>query len=289
MEEGTSPVAQVDQFSGYADFFISWAVAQIPSLATAFLVLVAGWVLSGWAARASNRTLDRYTHVDETVKPFIVTLVRYSILIITFVAVLGEFGVETTSILAVLGAAGLAIGLALQGTLSNVAAGLMLLWLRPFRQGDYIEAGNVNGTVVAIGIFTTELKTLDGIYVVAPNSILWNATLKNFSRYNTRRLDLDIGIGYDSAMDTAREILLGLAERDERVLEDPAPQVMVVSLGDSAVIMRLRCWTNTSDYFPTLVDLTEQSKTGLVGSGIDIPYPQRQIRGLEPSAPAAKK
>lgn len=268
------------------DVLVDWALLQIPSLLTAIAVLIVGWLIAGWAERGLLSALSRQGRVDETVRPFLASLVRYGVLTVTFVAVLGEFGVETASILAVLATAGLAIGLALQGTLSNVASGIMLLWLRPFGQGDYIENDEISGTVESIGIFTTDMRTANGVYLSVPNSRLWNSTLFNYSRLPRRRIDLEIGIGYDDDIGEARRILLGLAGDDARVLGDPEPQVVVASLGDNAVDLKLRCWTATGDYWPALFDLREKAKICLGDAGIDLPFPQRTIHYVGDDKPA---
>ena len=157
------------------------------------------------------------------------SVIRYALLVVTIIAVLAQFGVNTTSIIAVLGAAGLAIGLALQGTLSNVAAGVMLLFLRPFKVGNWIEASDISGTVREIGLFTTTIDTFDNVFISVPNSKIWSSTIVNHSRYNTRRMDIDIGVSYNSDLEYVIKTLLTLA-KDERVLKEPSPQGLVVKL-----------------------------------------------------------
>ena len=187
---------------------------------------------------------------------------------------------ETTSIIAVLGAAGLAVGLALQGTLSNVAAGLMLLFLRPFRIGDWVEAASVSGSVREIGLFTTTIDTIDNVYISIPNSSIWSSNIINHARYGTRRMDLDIGIGYDSSLDTAETALMSLAA-DPRVLSNPAPRFLVVSYGDSAINVRLRAYASYDDFFDLYWDLNRRLKGVLDEHGIEIPFPQRVIHHLD--------
>ena len=199
------------------------------------------------------------------------------ILIITIVAVLGQLGVQIASALAVLGAAGLAIGLALQGTLSNIAAGLMLLWLRPFRAGEYIDADGIGGTVTEVGLFATTLRTGEGVFHFVPNSALWNKPILNFARNATRRMDIAIGIDYGDDIAVARKALMDLAAADERVLKDPAPQVMVAALADSSVNLTLRCWAPTEVYWPALWSLTEGAKAAVERAGLSIPFPQTVI------------
>jgi len=209
------------------------------------------------------------------------------ILILVMVAVLAQFGVQTTSIIAVLGAAGLAVGLALQGTLANIAAGVLLLFLRPFKIGEYIDAGGVAGTVREIGLFATEFESYDGIFVMVPNSQLASAAITNYSRLPTRRLDLVIGISYGDNMNQAMTVLNDLLVHDDRILKEPAHQVMVKELADSSVNLNLRCWTKRQDYWSLLFDLTKQAKERLDKHGISIPFPQRDVHLFPTEAPVA--
>ena len=196
------------------------------------------------------------------------------------VTVLTQFGEQTTSIIAALGGLALAIGLALQGTLSNVAAGVMILIQRPFRVGEAITAGIVTGTVQAIGLFTTELLQYDGVYVMVPNNELWNKPIVNFTRMPTRRFELLIGISYSDDIELARAELLAVANADERVLADPAPVVFVSALADSWVTIGMRVWCATGDYLALSWALTEAAKVRFGEVGITIPFPQREIRAL---------
>jgi len=186
---------------------------------------------------------------------------------------LGQFGIQTTSIIAVLGAAGLAIGLALQGTLSNVAAGIMLLLLRPFGVGDWIEANGISGTVQEIGLFATQIDTFENVYISVPNSSIWSSIIINHSRHNIRRMDIDIGIGYESDLDVAEQALMSLCA-DERIHKTPAPVFLVVAYGDSAINVRLRLYANYSDYFQLNWDLNRRLKSALETHNIEIPFPQ---------------
>ena len=249
----------------------------------AIVLLIVGWMVAGWAKRSVLRMLNRTPRLDATLKPIIASIVRYAILILVIVAVLAQFGVQTTSIIAVLGAAGLAIGLAMQSTLQNIAAGVMLLFLRPFRLNDYIDAEGIAGTVDEIGLFTTHMHTYDGVYQEVPNSQLWNRTIKNYSRLPTRRLDVAVGIAYGDSMDKAQAVLLDLLRQDQRVLADPEPQVLVTELGDSAVNLGLRCWTKADDYWGLLFDTTKAAKQCLDDAGISIPFPQRDVHLFEAS------
>lgn len=243
----------------------------------AILILLFGWIVAGWAGRATRNSVNRIAWMDGTIKPLISSSVRYLVVIITVVAVLNRFGVQTTSIIAVLGAAGLAVGLALQGTLSNVAAGVMILFLRPFKVGDYVNAGGTGGTVAEVGLFTTELTTPDNVFISVPNSQIINSAVSNFSRHTTRRIDIVVGIGYSSNIDTAFGALMKLAEDDARVLADPKPEATVRELADSSVNIGLRFWVNAADYWPTLFAFNKAVKEALDANGIEIPFPQRVI------------
>lgn len=256
----------------------------------AILILVVGWWVAGRAAALVRHSLRNAKFVDATLKPLAASIVRYAILVFVIIAVLSNFGVETTSIIAVLGAAGLAIGLALQGTLSNIAAGVMILILRPLKIDEFVEAGAVSGTVVEITLFTTLLKTPDGVFISAPNSQIWNSAIKNYSRNPTRRLDIKVGISYDDDVDAALEFLTNLVASDERVLKDPEPMSFVANLGESSVDLTARGWVNTSDFWPTFFDLTRKSKTELEAAGFSIPFPQRDLHIVEsPETASAAK
>ena len=239
--------------------------------------LIFGWWLAGRARKLVLNGLNRVPAVDETLRPFFASIVRYAIIAITLVAVLARLGIQTTSIIAVLGAAGLAIGLALQGTLQNIAAGIMLLILRPFKVGDYIDAGGTAGTVDEIGLFTTDMTTFDGIYLSVPNSALWNTSILNYTRLPTRRLDIPVGIAYEDDVEKALSLLLEKLRTDSRVLADPEPQVMVTALGESSVDLNLRCWSLREDFWALRFDLNKNAKLWLDSAGISIPFPQRDV------------
>lgn len=258
-------------------------------IAGAIVLLVVGWTVAGWIRRVIRRTLDSVPVLDETLKPFIANLVRYAVLIFVLIAVLNQFGVQTTSIIAVLAATGLAIGLALQGMLSNIASGVMLLFLRPFNVGEYVEAGGIAGTVAEIGLFNTEIKTSAGPGLVVPNSKIWDGPITNFSRNPTRRFDIAVGIGYDDDIDGAMALLKGLLTGDDRVLDDPEPLVVVQELGDSAVIINLRAWTRSGDYGATVWDLNKEIITELQATGYSIPFPQRDVHIVSGEAASQEK
>jgi small conductance mechanosensitive channel len=254
----------------------TWAATALPNLVASALLLFAGWWFAGWAERAVFRLLD--LRIEATLRTVIASLVRYTILVFVLVAVLSQLGIQTTSLLAALGAIGLAIALALQGTLANIAAGIMLLWLRPFKVGDYIDAGGVAGTLKEVGFFACHIDTWDGVFQFVPNSELWNKRLINYSRLPTRLVDLQFGIAYDNSIASGRDVLMTVAASDDRVHRDPAPNVFVAELGESAVVLGLRVWTDTSEYWPVRRALTEQGKLALEKAGLTIPFPQRDVR-----------
>ena len=275
-----SIMSYIDMSGDAAEQILALVTAYGLDFVAAILTLIFGIWLSRRASRLTADWLSRVDRLDRTLVPIMAALVRYAGLTLTIVITLGNFGVETTSIIAVLGAAGLAVGLALQGTLSNVAAGLMLLFLRPFRIGDWVEAAGVSGSVREIGLFTTTIDTFDNVYISIPNSSIWSSNIINHARYGTRRMDLDIGIGYDSSLDTAETALISLAA-DPRVLSDPAPRFLVVSYGDSAINVRLRAYASYDDFFDLYWDLNRRLKGVLDEHGIEIPFPQRVIHNLD--------
>ncbi|MEE2698108.1 MAG: mechanosensitive ion channel domain-containing protein [Pseudomonadota bacterium] len=243
----------------------------------AITLLIIGTMIAGWVRRGTRHGLDRIPRIDETLKPFLAKLAWYVVMVFVLVAVLNQFGVQTASIIAVLGAAGLAIGLALQGTLANVASGVMLLLLRPFNVGDYVDAGGIAGTVVEIGLFNTEIKTNNGLCLIVPNSKIWDSPITNFSRNLTRRFDIPVGISYGDDVEGAITFLENLLDGDVRVLKEPERLVKVKELGDSAVIINLRGWTNSLEYWATVWDINKSIVINLQEAGYSIPFPQHDV------------
>ncbi len=242
----------------------------------AIIVLFVGRIVAGWARRLTRKALER-AEVDPTLVPFIAKLVYYLLLAFVVIAVLGVFGVQTASLVAVLGAAGLAVGLALQGTLSNFAAGVMLLFFRPFKVGDFIDAGGTTGTVEEIGVFATTMKSPDNIKIVVPNSQVYGQTIKNFNGFDTRRIDLVIGISYDDDISKAIDTIRSVVNADQRVMAEPETMIAVSNLGDSSVDLVVRPWCAGSDYWPLRFDLTRKIKEDLETAGCSIPYPQTDV------------
>jgi small conductance mechanosensitive channel len=242
----------------------------------AVVVFVIGSIVAGSLRRTVAGVVER-TRGDVTLSRFLGSLTYYVVLVAAGVAALGMIGIQMASFIAILATAGLAIGLALQGALSNVASGVMLLIFRPFRAGDFVDLGGTAGTVESIGLFSTELNTPDNIHIVVPNSAIYGDTIKNFSHHDTRRIDMVMGISYADdisvAMETIREVLDG----DDRVLKDPPYMVAVSELGDSSVDLVVRPWCARNDYWPLRFDLNRALKERLEAAGCSIPYPQRDV------------
>ena len=266
---------------------LAWAEAFIPRLVSSILLLVVGFLVAGWASRASRRMAERSKRIGTTLPPIIATVVRYAILILVFVAVLGQLGVQTASILAALGAAGLAIGLALQGTLQNIAAGIMMLWLRPFRVGDYIETASVTGTVEELNLFHSQLRTWEGIFKFVPNSELWNTVLTNYTRNPTRLVRITFGVAYEDDVSEAIAVLKRTAEANEAVLAEPEVQVVPLELADSSVNLEMRAWSTAEAFWATKWALTVEGKAALEAAGITIPFPQVVLHRADAAEAAA--
>ena len=241
------------------------------------IILILGWIAARWAAGLTRRLLSRSKRIDHTLQGFFASLVRYLILAFVVIAVLNQFGVQTASLIAVLASAGIAIGLALQGTLSNVAAGIMLLIFRPLRVGQYVEVAGQSGTVKDLNLFFTELATPDNVQIIIPNSSIWGGSVVNYSHHSTRRADFNLGIGYDDDIDTAMKTIEKIIGEDSRSLDDPAPQIIVGSLGDSSVNISARIWVEAGDYWQFKWDLTKRFKEAFDKEGISIPFPQRDV------------
>ncbi|MHA6264639.1 mechanosensitive ion channel family protein [Arenibacterium sp. CAU 1754] len=245
----------------------------------ALIVLIVGWLVAGLVSRFVRRRVNAHPNIDQTLGNFAASIVRWLILIIVLVAVLGLFGIEATSLVAMLGAATLAIGLALQGTLSDLAAGFMLILFRPFKLGQFVDIGGTSGKVKDLNLFFTELATPDNVQIIVPNGQAWGAIIKNFSHHDTRRVDLVFGIDYGDDANTAMQTILDLAQADSRVLDDPEPWVRVTNLGDSSVDLTARVWCAAADYWDVKFELTKIIKETFDTTGISIPYPhQVQIR-----------
>lgn len=252
-------------------------------LLAAVVVGIIGW----YAARFLQNLVIRTPRIDDTLSPVLSSVARYATLGVTILVILSLLGIDTTNVVAMLGVAGLAIGLALKDTLQNIASGIVLLVLRPFRVGDFIECDSISGTVQAIHIFATELLTGDGIKVVIPNSSLWGGAIKNFTINGKRRIEIRIGIDYGDDPMVGLKMLSELAAAEPRILADPAPQVMVTGYGESSIDLMLRCWTVTDDFWATHWDLQKRIKPAFDEAGLSIPFPQRDLHIIPADMPAA--
>ena len=252
----------------------------------ALIVLWVGNRIARWARGVVQRALER-AKVDDTLVPFVSSCVYYLIVAFVVVAALGMIGIQTASIIAVLAAAGLAIGLALQGTLANFAAGVMLLVFRPFRKGDLIEAAGVTAVVEAISIFTTTLSSLDNVAIVVPNAAVWGQIIRNYATNPTRRIDLAVNIAYRDSIQTALDAIQRVVAADPRVLTEPAPTIAVGELGNSAVTILVRPWCSKDVYWDLRWDLTRALKEGLERAGCSIPSQQHDVHLIQESRRAA--
>ncbi|MTJ03862.1 MAG: mechanosensitive ion channel [Sediminimonas qiaohouensis] len=255
----------MEQFGGYAPFAFN--------VIKAIVVLIAGWAAAGVISGMLRRRINATPRIDQTLGNFVASIVKWVILLMVLVAVLGLFGIEATSLVAVIGAATLAIGLALQGTLSDLAAGVMLVLFRPYKLGQYVSIGGTAGTVQDLNLFFTELVTPDNVQIIIPNGQAWGAIITNYSAHDTRRCDLTFGIDYDDDANKAMEIITKIASDDPRVHAEPEPWVRVTNLGDSSVDLTARLWCDAGDYWPLKFDLTKTVKEAFDAGGITIPYP----------------
>ncbi|QXO17052.1 MULTISPECIES: small-conductance mechanosensitive channel MscS [Vibrio] len=255
-----------------SDLLIQYGV----NIISALLILFIGNIIVKVIAGSVSKVLQK-KQMDKAVVQFIYGLVRYLLFVIVLIAALGRIGVQTASVVAVIGAAGLAIGLALQGSLSNFAAGVLIVAFRPFKSGDYVEVAGVAGSVDSIHIFQTILKTPDNKMIVLPNSSVIGDSIVNYSRYDTRRVDMLIGVSYKADLKKTKEVLRKVVESDPRVLKDPAVNIAVHTLADSSVNLIVRPWVNSADYWPVYWDLTQAIKEALDENGIEIPFPQMDV------------
>jgi small conductance mechanosensitive channel len=245
----------------------------ILTVVKALVVLIVGWIVAGTASRMISRRVAAHPNLDVTIGSFVASIVKWVILLVVLIAVLGLFGISATSLVAVLGAATLAIGLALQNTLSDLAAGFMLVLFRPYKVGQYVDIGGTAGTVQDLNLFTTELKTPDNVQIVMPNGKAWGTIITNYSAHETRRVDLTFGIDYADDADRAMQIIRDLAAADTRIHDDPEPWVRVTNLGESSVDLTARLWASADDYWDVKFDMTKQVKEAFDKGGISIPYP----------------
>jgi small conductance mechanosensitive channel len=249
---------------------VGWSL----NVLAAATILIFGFWAAGRIKRFLRKRVEKNPRIDRTLGGFFSSLAYYVIVAFVVIAVLNRFGVQTTSLVAVLGAATLAIGLALQGTLSNVAAGVMLVLFRPYRHGDFVEIGGQSGTVKEISLFTTELATPDNVAITLPNGLCWGAAIKNYSAHPTRRCDLAFGISYSDDIDLAMKTVIGVVREDGRFLDAPAePWVRVIGLGASSVDLQLRAWVKSEDYWDARFAVIKGVKEAFDAADIEIPYP----------------
>lgn len=278
-----------DILQRYTEQLPALLIAWGGNLAGALITLVVGFTIAGWAGRLVRKALGRSDKIDPVFHPLAGKVVRLVIMVFTVIAVLGRFGVETASLIAAVGAAGLAIGLALQGTLSNVAAGVMILLLRPFKIGDAVNIGGNVYVIDSIGFFACRAHLPDGPKAFIPNAEIWGKTLVNLSEtdQDLRRIDQTYGIAYGDDIDTAIAILQRVVAADPRVRTEPAPLIKVQALADSSVNILLRVWTARTDWWDTQLDLMKDAKQQLEAGGITIPLPQRELHVIQAAAPRA--
>ncbi len=255
---------------------VEWGAFYGTKILGAAAILIIGRIAVAIAGGIVKRLMTR-ANADATLSKFVVSLVKIGLMTFVVVAAVSALGIQTASFIAVLGAVGLAIGFALQGSLSNFAAGVMLIIFRPIRVGDYVEAGGTAGTVMEIHIFNTYMKSPDNRKIIVPNSKISSDTITNYSAHETRRVDLVFGIGYGDDIKKARDIINEVIAADDRVLNDPAPTVAVSELADSSVNFVVRPWVKTADYWAVRFDLTENIKLAFDRQGVSIPFPQRDV------------
>lgn len=266
----------MDNVESITTTMVAWAILYGTKIVVALLIFIIGkWVAK--KMRSVTEGVMKNREVDDALVNFGSSMVYYALLIFVVIAALGQIGIQTASFVAIVGAAGLAVGLAMQGSLSNFAAGVLIIIFKPFKIGDFVEMAGTAGVIENIMIFTTEMKTGDNKKVIVPNSSVLGGIITNYSANDTRRVDLVMGIGYNDDIDKAKGVLAELINADERVLKDPAPLIAVSELADSSVNFVVRPWVKSADYWGVYFDLTEAVKKRFDQEGISIPYPQQDI------------
>ncbi|WP_100656612.1 mechanosensitive ion channel family protein [Alteromonas flava] len=253
-------------------YVIPWGI----NIVFAILIYIVGKIVVGILMSLFSKVMAKSKY-DEMLVAFLASIINAVLMLFVIVAALDQLGVDTTSLVAILGAAGLAIGLSLQGSLQNFAAGVMLLVFKPFKSGDFVEAGGTMGTVKSIGIFTTIMTTPDNKEIIVPNGAIYGGNITNFSAKETRRVDMVFGIGYGDDLLKAKQVLEAMVKEDERILAEPAAQVAVSELGDSSVNFVVRPWVKSGDYWGVKFDFTEAVKLRFDKEGISIPFPQMDV------------
>lgn len=266
---------------------VEQAIDVLAKFGMQVLAAVVILVLGLWLAKKIKNLLVKVLNkkeVDPTLVGFFSSMLNGALSVFVVIAAISKLGIQTTSFVAVIGAAGLAVGLALQGSLANFASGVLLILFKPFKAGNFIKAGGEMGTVVEVGILTTELKTPDNIKIIMPNSQVMGGSITNFSAHPTRRVDMTVGVSYSDDLNKAKSILEGLIAADERILKEPAPQVVVANLGDSSVDFFVRPWVNAADFWNVKFDFTKAVKEKFDAEGVSIPFPQRDLHVFQETA-----
>lgn len=273
VEQATNIVPEAGKWlESHSELFIQYGV----NILAAIVILFIGNIIVKTISNSVAKLLEK-KQMDQAVVHFISSLVRYVLFVIVLIAALGKVGVQTASVVAVIGAAGLAVGLALQGSLANFAAGVLIVAFRPFKAGDYVEIGGVAGSVESIQIFQTVLTTPDNKMIVVPNGSVISSAIVNYSRHATRRIDYVIGVSYKADLKKTKEVITRVLESESRLLQTPAPTVGVVALADSSVNFVVRPWVKTAEYWDVYFDLLQAIKEGLDAEGIEIPFPQMDV------------
>ena len=274
--DAASNMVDADYWMKAMDFLKTEGPGMGLKVVGAIVILIIGRMVAGAVRKGVSKVMSA-RNVDPSLTGFIASLLYFAVMTFTVIAVVGQFGVQTASFVAILGAAGFAVGMALQGTLANFSSGVMLLLFRPFKAGDVIEAAGVKGKVVDIAIFSTTINTPDNVKITVPNGQLYGGIIKNFNGYETRRVDMVMGIGYSSDIDKAMRILRELADNDSRVLKDPEVTIAVSELADSSVNLIFRPWCQADDYWGVFLDMQKATKQAFDANGIEIPFPQRVV------------
>lgn len=270
---------------------VEWAetdgLAFLINVFAALAIFIIGRIVIRFVVNAIRRGMQR-GEVDPTLETFVCNVVRIALLVVVIIAAISQVGIETTSFIAIFGAAGLAVGLALQGSLSNFAAGVLIVLFRPYRIGDFIEGAGVSGTVEQVQILTTTMKTPDNKKIIVPNSQIMDSVITNYSANDTRRVDMVVGVSYSDDLDKVKTVLQEIVSADERVLKEPAHTIAVSELADSSVNFVVRPWVKTADYWAVMWDLTELIKKRFDNEGISIPFPQRDVHIYKESAESSE-
>jgi len=272
------PIGQTVSLSSIDNMIAQWGI----NLVIAIIIFVVGKWVAGFVKDLVTKVCEK-REIEPSLARFASSVLYYLLMAVVIVAALGKLGVPTTSVIAILGAASLAVGLALQGSLSNFAAGVMILLFRPFKAGDVIDGGGAVGIVVGTDMLVTEMKSFDGKKMIVPNGKFLDSVITNINAYPNRRVDIDFSISYDDDVDKAREIVLGILSKDERVLADPAVSVALLNFGDSSIDMVARPWVEPSNWWPVLAETREKIKKAFDANGITIPFPQRDVHIIRDS------